>query len=96
MPKNVRSTKPIAIPFEDLKATQLKGKKVQDVFMKVYDVCDTVFTDQRGQFPTQSQSSNKYIMVMVNIDSSSILEEHIKNRSDAKLISAYDVLMLRL
>ena len=70
--------------------------KVQDVFMKVFDICETVFTNQTGQFPTQSQSGNKYIMVMVNINISSILAEPIKNCSDAELIRAYNVLMLCL
>ncbi|KAL7487794.1 hypothetical protein ACHAW6_013375 [Cyclotella cf. meneghiniana] len=56
----------------------IKRKKVQDIFLKVYDIHETVFKDLTGQFPTQSQSSNKYIMVMVNIDSSGILVEPIK------------------
>ncbi len=64
--------------------------------MKVYDIRETVSTNQSWQFPTQSQSGNKYIMVMVNINSSSILAEPIKNCSDAELIRAYNVLMLCL
>ncbi|KAL7481944.1 LOW QUALITY PROTEIN: hypothetical protein ACHAW6_007625 [Cyclotella cf. meneghiniana] len=83
---NVRSTKPKAIPFEDPKSNQLKESTRQ--FLKVYNICDTVFTDQTGQFPTQLQSGNKYIMVMVEIDSSNILMEPIKNHSDAKLTHA--------
>ncbi len=93
--KNVRSTKTKAIPFEDPKSHQLKGKKVQDIFLKVYDVCDTVLTNQTGQFPNLSQSDNKYIMVMVEIDISSILMEPIKNRSDTKPTRTKDVLLLR-
>ncbi|KAL7486090.1 hypothetical protein ACHAW6_011687 [Cyclotella cf. meneghiniana] len=53
--------------------------------MKVYDVHHTVFTNQTGQFPTHSESGNKYIMVMVNIDSRGILVEPIKNRTDIQL-----------
>eukprot|EP00956_Cyclotella_meneghiniana_P036454 scaffold125927_cov79-Cyclotella_meneghiniana.AAC.1 len=69
--KNVRSTKPK--PFKTVNTSQLEGKKVQDIHTQVYDVRETVFTDQTGQFPTQSRSGNKYIMVMVDIDSSGIL-----------------------
>ena len=92
--KNVRSTKPK--PLEELHSNQLRGRKVKDIFMKVYDVRETVFTDQTGQFPTRSKSGNKYIMVMVDIDSSGILVEPIKNRKDAELTRAYETLLLRL
>jgi hypothetical protein len=92
--KNVRSTKPK--PLEEIHTNQLRGRKVKDIFVKVYDVRETVFTDQTGQFPTRSKSGNKYIMVMVDIDSSGILVEPIKNRKDAELTRAYEALLLRL
>ncbi|KAL7490093.1 hypothetical protein ACHAW6_016101 [Cyclotella cf. meneghiniana] len=92
--KNVRSTKPK--PFITTSSTQLRGKKVQDIHTQVYEVRDTVFTDQTGQFPTQARSGNKYIMVMVDIDSSGILVEPIKSRKDAELHRAYTSLMTRL
>ena len=62
----------------------------------MYEVRETVFTDQTGQFPTQSRSGNKYIMVMVDIDSSGILVEPLKSRKDAELHRAYTSLMTRL
>jgi hypothetical protein len=92
--KNVRSTEPK--PIEEIHSNQLRGKKVKDIYVKVYDVCETVFTDQTGQFPTRSQSMNKYIMVMVDADSSGILVEPIKNRTDAELTRAYEKLLQRL
>ena len=92
--KNVRSTK--TKPFEEPTTSQLRGRKNKDVYIKVYDVRETVFTDQTGQFPTRSQSGNKYIMVMVDIDSSGILVEPIKNRKDAELTRAYETLLQRL
>jgi hypothetical protein len=94
--KNVRSTKPKAKPMEDHKSTELRGKKVRDIYTKVYDVRETVFSDQTGQFPTRSQRGNKYIMVMVEIDSNAILVEPITSRKDAELTRAYRALMLRL
>ena len=94
--KNVRSTKPKPTPFEEPHSTQLRGRKVQDIYTKVYHVRDTIFTDQTGKFPQRSQAGNKYIMVMVDIDSSAILVEPIKNRTDAELTRAYSALMLRL
>ena len=69
---------------------------MQDVYTKVCDVRNTVFLYQTGQFPTRSKRVNKYIMVMVEIDSNAILVEHIKNRTDAELTRSYHAMMLRL
>jgi hypothetical protein len=59
-------------------------------------VRETIFSDQTGQFPTQSQSNNKYVMVMVEIDSNAILVEPMKSRKDQEMIRAYDTLVKRL
>ena len=69
---------------------------MRDIYTKVYDVRNTVFSDQTGQFPTRSKLGNKYIMVMVEIDSNAILVEPIKNRTDAEFTRAYQAMMLRL
>jgi len=93
--KNVRSTK--AKPLEEYtNKHQLEGKKEKDVYIKVYDAKETIYSDQTGAFPTRSRSGNKYIMVMVHIDSNAILVEPIKSRKDAEMIRAYNALMLRL
>jgi hypothetical protein len=66
--KNVRSTKTKATPFETCNsASKLRGKKEQDVYVKTYDVRETIFSDQTGKYPIQSQRGNKYIMVLVEI-----------------------------
>ena len=69
---------------------------MRDVYTRVYDVRNTVFSDQTGQFPTRSQRGNKYIMVMVEIDSNAILVEPLKSRKDPELTRAYRAMMLRL
>ena len=74
----------------------MRGKKVHDVYTKVYDVLNTVFSDQTGQLPTISKRGNKYIMVMVEIDSNAILLDPIKNRTDAELTRSYRAMMLLL
>ncbi len=56
----------------------------------------TMFSNQTGQFPTQSQQGNKYIMVMVESDSNVILVEPMKSRKDEEMIQAYNTLLLRL
>jgi hypothetical protein len=57
---------------------------------------ETTFSDQTGQFPIQSLCGNKYIMVMVEINSNAILVKPMKNRKDDKMIRAYNALLLRL
>ena len=56
--------------------TSLRGKNERDVYTKVYDVRDTLFSYQTRKFPTQSRQGNKYVMVMVEIDSSGIQVLH--------------------
>ncbi len=55
-----------------------------------------MFSDQTGRFPMRLQSGNKYIMVLVEINSNTILVEPMKNRKDAEMIQAYNALLLRL
>jgi hypothetical protein len=82
--KNVRSTKPKPAPLATTNTSSLQGKKVRDVYTKVYNVRETVFSDQTGQFPTRSQRGNKYIMVMVEIDSNAILVEPLDATPQAR------------
>ncbi len=49
--KNVRSTKP-KHPFKELHSNQLQGCKECNIYTKVYDTRETIFTDQTGKFPT--------------------------------------------
>ncbi len=74
----------------------MRGKKVNDTYISTYKVRKTTFSDQTGQFPTQSKSGNKYIMIMVEINSSAILVEPMKSQKDAEMIQAYNALLLRL
>jgi hypothetical protein len=87
--KNVRYTKVKQVPFKIAEYPEMKGKKVQDIYIATYDVRETTFSDQTGKVPTRSKQGNKYIMVMVEIDSSAILVEPTKSRKDAEMIRAY-------
>ena len=91
--KNVRSTKEWPVPFKTCNTSQLHGKKVCNVYTKPYKVCKTMFSNQMGQFPTRSQRGNKYIMVMVKIDSNAVLVVPIKSLKDTEMIRAYDALL---
>ena len=84
--KNVCSTKEHPVPFKTCKTSQLHGKKVRDVYIETYKVHRTMFSDQMGQFPTCFQCGNKYIMVLVKINSNAILVEPMKSHKDAEMI----------
>jgi hypothetical protein len=92
--KNVRSTKAKQTPLETCDTLQLQSKKVRDIYTTMYDVRETMFLDQTGQFLMRSQSGNKYIMVLVKINSNAILVEPMKSRKDAEMIRAYNALLL--
>jgi hypothetical protein len=40
-----------------------------------------MYTDQTGKFPKKSSKGNQFIMVLIEIDSNTILVEAMKNRS---------------
>ncbi len=84
--KNVRSTKVKQAPLELAEYHKMRGKKVQDIYISTYEVRKTTFSNQTGQFPTGSKGGNKYITIMVKINSSAILIEPMKSRKDAEMI----------
>ena len=84
----MRSTKFKPQPLEVCNTSKLKGKKERAVFTKVYNVRETIYSDQTGQFPKRSVSGNKYVIVMVEIDSSGILVEPMKSRKDKEVTRA--------
>ena len=74
-----------AADFEIPNTLQLKGNTLREVYTKVYDIRETVFSDQTGKFPTLSQRGNKNLMVMVEINSNVFLVEPLKSRKDPEL-----------
>ncbi len=65
--KNVRFTKAKQTPLETCNTLQLHGKKVRDIYTTMYDVRETMFSDQTGQYPTRLQSGNKYIITWLRL-----------------------------
>ena len=84
------------VPFEIAEYPEMRRKKIQDFYISTYKVCRKTFSVQNGQVRTRSKQGNKYIMIMVEIDSSAILVEPMKSRKDAKMIRAYNALLLHL
>ena len=73
------------IELELVDTSSETDKKERDIYTKVIDMWDdkgTIYTDQTEKFPTKSRSGNRYIMVMVSIDSHTILVTPMKNKTD--------------
>ena len=57
--KNVRSTKVKRVLFEITEYPEMRGKKIQDVYISMYKVHKATFSDQTGQSqPDQNVATN--------------------------------------
>ena len=64
-------------------------KKEHDVYTKVLDLKETIYTDQTGQFPFTSSKGNQYVMVAIHVDASYIFMEPMKNRTSGHMVGTY-------
>ena len=92
--QGVRSTKPKNPTLEpqELDASQKIGKKERNVYSKIVDVWDmkgTIYTDQTGKFPVKARSGGRYIMIMVALDSNTVLEATLKTKSNKEQRLSY-------
>jgi hypothetical protein len=60
-----------------------------DVYIKTFNTEEAIYTDQTGQFPANSSSGHKYIMVLVEIDSNFVDAEPMKSKTEDAMINAY-------
>ncbi len=92
--KGVRLTKvtaPVTIKVElgPANPPPLTIKKHYNIFAVVYKLLDTIHTDQTGIFLITSQQGYQYIMVDIHVDANYIFCELLKNRTEGKMIMAY-------
>ena len=76
--------------------TTAAPRNQSDVYFKVWDTQEKVYTDQTGKFPVQSSRGMRYIMIMVEIDGNYIDAEPMKNRTENEMIRAYLELLARV
>jgi hypothetical protein len=79
--KGVRSTK--------VKPSIVAIRKLNNIFVNIYELVETIHTNQMGAFPVTSQRGYRYIMVGIHIDANYIFCETTKNRTEGEMISAY-------
>ncbi len=101
--KGVRSTrvKPayeikIKPGIEDPPPKLVGIKKMNDIFVKVYNLAEEIHTDQIGAFPVTLQQGYGYIMVIIHIDANYIFCKLMKNRTEGKMITAYQKMVYRM
>jgi hypothetical protein len=79
---------------EESKAPALPKKK--DVYVKIHNASETMYSDQTGRFPATSSRGNKYIMVLVKVDGNYINVEPMKSKAEQEMIKAYLTLWTQL
>ena len=65
------------------------SEKKDEVYLKIYDMQNKIYTDQTGRFPVTSSKGNKYIMVAFEADSNNIMAEPMKPRKASELTTVY-------
>ena len=71
----------------------LPPSKLNNIFVWVKDLTKEVHTNQTGAFPHTSQRGNGYIMVAVHLDTNYIFAKPMKNRTEGKMVRAYQKLI---
>jgi hypothetical protein len=60
----------------------------KDIFICIYELKKTMYSNQMGRFPQVSSLGNKYIMVIHDVDSNSLWAEALRYNTGGKLILA--------
>ena len=86
---NIRSTKPKPTeetPQDQVVMTSSTEEREHLTTFKVIPLDGKVFSDQTGRFPLTSSLGSKYILILHDADTNSILAEPLKNRSQEELL----------
>ena len=71
-------------------------RKHNNVYVRIDDAKETIYTDQTGAFPVRSRNGNRYIMIMCEMDSNAIMSKAMKDRASGEIIKAYQKLIQQL
>jgi hypothetical protein len=92
--KSLQSTKPNSIqPNDDLSpSSDSPNEQSHHLYAATIELTGQTATDLTGQFPSNSSRGNKYILILYNYNSNSILAKPMKNHSDSEHLRAYNKL----
>ena len=99
LPAGILSTKPKRAPLMEANQDKLKnmmGVKKRDVYIEIWDMQGTLYSDQTEKFPVQSQRGHNYMMVMVEINSNAFIVEPMKTKISKEMQRAYLALLAKL
>jgi hypothetical protein len=74
----------------------VKNKKMDNIIVKIYELAEEIHTDQTGAFSVTSQQGYRYIMVGIHTDANYIFCKLMKNRTEGKMITAYQKMVDRM
>jgi hypothetical protein len=86
----------IELGTEDSPPKLVAIKRMNDIFIKIYELAETIHTDQMGAFSITSQQGYGYIMVSIHLDANYIFCELMKNRMEGAMITAYQKMVDRM
>jgi hypothetical protein len=73
----------------------VQEEKCRYVFAVIMDT-GQIYTDLACRFPTTFLSGNKYILILYDYDSNSVISAPMRNRGDKEMARAFDLLIQSL
>ena len=86
--QGVRSTKKKPLDVLPDTPTLPPHESKSDIYICIYKLKKTMYSNQTGCFPQVSSLGNKYIMVIHDVDSNSLWVEALRDNTGGKLILA--------
>jgi hypothetical protein len=92
--QNIRSTQPV-VEITAPETDMIQEDKCHYMYATTLKT-NQIYSNLTGIFPTTSLSGNKYILILYDYDSNSVLSAPMKNRGDKELVRAFDFLIQSL
>ncbi len=90
--------KTVRIKIKDKKSSfpHIPIIKTHEAFFRIEDLSNLIHTNQMGRFPFTSQRGNRYIMVVIHLNTNYIIVEPMRIRSKEEMIQAYKKIINRI
>jgi hypothetical protein len=92
--QNIRSTQP-AVVEPNPESDTVQEDKCNFIYAAIMET-NQIYTDLTGIFTTTSLSGNKYILIMYDYDSNSVVSAPMKNRGDKHMVRSFELLIQSL
>jgi hypothetical protein len=92
--QNIRSTQPV-VEITAPEIDMIQEDKCHCIYTTTIET-NQIYSDLTGRFPTTSLSGKKYILILYDYDSNSVLSAPMKNRGDKEMVRSFDFLIQSL